>query len=120
MPIDPRAIEAARRHLAEFEADNPDDYEDYENHEPAMIARVLLAAAQEREEWRPFDGSEPRDEVIWVYCPPREGLPALISQCQWHEDAGFCVDEIREPALWQYLVAPSPPTLSPRGEREGE
>lgn len=39
------AVEAAKRYIAEYEADNPDSYEDYENHEPAMIARALLAMA---------------------------------------------------------------------------
>lgn len=38
-----RARQAARRYLAEYAADNPAGYDDYENHEPALIARALLA-----------------------------------------------------------------------------
>lgn len=43
----------------------------------------------------PRDGTE-----IVVYAPSREGLPDLVGICAWHECAGFCIDEIREPSLW--------------------
>lgn len=46
-------------------------------------------------ETAPRDGSE-----IVVYCPPCHGLPAMASLCAWHDDAGFCVDELREPTHW--------------------
>jgi hypothetical protein len=48
----------------------------------------------------PKDGTE-----IIVYCPPAHGLPHMASICAWHEDAGFCVDELREPTMWTYLPA---------------
>ena len=43
----------------------------------------------------PRDGND-----IIVYCPPAHGLNHLVSVCAWHEDAGFCVCELREPTLW--------------------
>lgn len=49
--------------------------------------------------WREM-ASAPKNEVILVYCPPYAGLDPLVSLCRWHEDAGFCVDELRTPYLW--------------------
>jgi len=46
-------------------------------------------------ETAPKDGTE-----IAVYCPSAHGLPEMVSLCAWHKDAGFCVDELREPTLW--------------------
>lgn len=54
--------------------------------------------------WKPID-TAPKDgtEVI-VYCPPNQhGLAHLVSICSWHEDAGWCVCELREPTLWTSL-----------------
>jgi hypothetical protein len=42
----------------------------------------------------------PRDRPIIVYCPEKHGLQAMASICEWHPDAGFCVDELREPTCW--------------------
>jgi Lar family restriction alleviation protein len=55
-----------------------------------------------RRVWQPID-TAPKDRPILVYAPGREGLPALFAECQWHPDAGFCVDKIREPTLWTEL-----------------
>jgi len=49
--------------------------------------------------WKPIE-SAPQDREIVVYAPGREGLGELVSLCQWHPDAGFCIDELREPTLW--------------------
>ena len=52
------------------------------------------------EGWQPIE-TAPRDgRLIVVYAPGRDGLPAIICPCSWHPDAGFCVDEIREPSHW--------------------
>ena len=56
--------------------------------------------------WQPISRA-PRDREIEVLCPPREGLPELISKCLWHPDAGFCVDELREPTHWRKLQGDS-------------
>lgn len=58
--------------------------------------------------WQPIERA-PKDRDILVYAPPREGLEGLYSVCRWHEDAGFCIDEIREPAFFMEL--PEPPKM---------
>lgn len=53
----------------------------------------------------------PRDRRIRVWAPEYQGLPAIFAICQWHPDAGFCIDELREPVMWwdlPHLVIPSP------------
>ena len=60
--------------------------------------RAALDAAA-RAAWRSMR-TAPEDHPILVWCPPRDGLPEMYAVCQWHVSAGFCVDEIREPALW--------------------
>jgi len=49
--------------------------------------------------WRPI-AEAPKDREIWVYAPSKEGLDPLIVLVKWHESAGFCIDELREPTLW--------------------
>jgi hypothetical protein len=57
-------------------------------------------------EWRPADDA-PKDRLITVFAPSKEGLPPIVCSCQWHEDAGFCVDEIRE--VTHFVPLPPPP-----------
>ena len=59
-----------------------------------------------RDKWKPIN-SAPRNREIEVWCPPREDLPELVSKCLWHPDAGFCVDELREPTHWRELQGDS-------------
>lgn len=49
--------------------------------------------------WRPID-TAPQTREIVVYAPAAHGLPEMVSFCRWHEDAGFCIDELRTPTLW--------------------
>jgi len=49
--------------------------------------------------WHPME-TAPHDRPIIVYCPEKHGLPAMASICQWQFDAGFCVDELRDPTCW--------------------
>lgn len=72
----------------------------------SAIYRAMFAAA-----WRPMS-SAPQDRQIIVYCPPAHGLPELMCVCDWHPDAGFCVDDLREPTHWldwSVLVPPRKP-----------
>lgn len=62
--------------------------------------------AESKSEWQPIE-TAPKDCPVLVYAPGKEGLTALISTCKWHYQAGFCIDEIREPTHWMPL--PSPP-----------
>lgn len=66
--------------------------------------RAALAAA-EGAAWQPIETAL-RDRMILVYAPAYEGLPEIVGQCRWHEDAGFCVDELRFPTHWRLMPAP--------------
>lgn len=50
--------------------------------------------------WMPINKDTPKDRLILVFAPGVDGLEDLYSVCKWHEDAGFCIDEIRQPTLW--------------------
>lgn len=54
--------------------------------------------------WQPIE-TAPMGREILVYCPSEHGLGCLICVCKWHEDAGFCVDELRSPTYWMLLPA---------------
>lgn len=53
--------------------------------------------------WQPIY-SAPLNREIMVYAPAAHGLRSMQSRCRWHLDAGFCVDELREPTLWRELT----------------
>jgi len=73
----------------------------------SQLAWEAWQAARERQ-WMPIE-SAPRDgSEFVVYCPPAHGIGHMASLCKWHEDAGFCVDELREPTHWMPL--PNTPT----------
>ena len=57
----------------------------------------------------PTDADKPWDERrFWLlYAPEREGLPAMQSVCRYHDDAGWCIDELRTATHGQPL--PEPP-----------
>ena len=63
--------------------------------------------------WKTME-SAPRDKFIWVWCPAYEELDEIVCLCRWHEEAGFCVDELRTPMLWTEAVAPPFPTVLKR------
>lgn len=70
------------------------------------------AALDQPNGWRPIE-TAPRDGIEFVvYCPGAHGIKHMASLCAWHEDAGFCVDELREPTHWQPLPPP-PATEKP-------
>jgi len=64
----------------------------------------LDAATVER--WQSMD-SAPRDgSEFWALTDDVHGtgLSPFVSKCEWHPDAGFCTDELREPILWRALA----------------
>lgn len=67
--------------------------------------RALLARRETAPEWRDMREA-PKDRLIRVYAPGRQGLRPIDCQCQWHDDAGFCVDDLREPAMWCEAAPP--------------
>jgi hypothetical protein len=56
-------------------------------------------------DWHPIE-TAPHDRLIIVYCPPRDGLDEIVCLCQWHPDAGFCVDELRVETHWRPFNRP--------------
>lgn len=58
--------------------------------------------------WKPIETAPKDGRAILVYAPGRFYLSPLYCVAQWHDDAGWCIDELREPTYWQPL--PPPPT----------
>lgn len=61
--------------------------------------------------FQPIDDNTPRDRLIIVFAPGdnpdfQAPLPDIVCLCQWHPDAGFCVDEIRNPTHWMSYERP--------------
>ena len=50
--------------------------------------------------WMPIETAPKDGTEIIVYCPSAHGIQHMASVCAYHEDAGFCVDELREPTIW--------------------
>ena len=86
----------------------------------APITEVYTRAVDDRlaamivSPWQPIetiptDANKPWDERrFWLlYALEREGLPAMQSVCRYHDDAGWCIDELRTATHWQPL--PEPP-----------
>ena len=55
--------------------------------------------------WRPIDTAPTDGTPVLVYAPEYGGLPELMSVCQWHADAGWCIDELRQPTDWMPMPA---------------
>lgn len=68
--------------------------------ESQRVAERPSDAADCSDVWSPIESAPKDGTEIIVYCPPAHGLPHMASVCAYHEDAGFCVDELREPTLW--------------------
>ena len=62
----------------------------------ARLAAMIVSPWQPIETI-PTDANKPWDERrFWLlYAPEREGLPAMQSVCRYHDDAGWCIDELR-------------------------
>lgn len=57
--------------------------------------------------WRPID-TAPTDgkDAVEVFAPASEGLPHIICDVRYHPDAGYCIDELRQPTHWRPLIVP--------------
>jgi hypothetical protein len=91
-----------------------------ERRQGALAKADQIIALLPKDEWRTME-SAPRDQPIMVFAPGEDprwspALSDLISICQWHPDAGFCVCELRDPTHWRPL--PAPPTLISQQEAE--
>jgi len=52
--------------------------------------------------WQPIE-TAPHDRPVVVYAPAYDGLPAIVGITQFHPDAWFYIDEIRDVTLWLEL-----------------
>ena len=64
------------------------------------------ASVKHPNDWDPIDTAPKDGTDIVVYCPPAHGLTHMVCVCAWHEDAGFCVCELRTPTHWHALQTP--------------
>ena len=67
------------------------------------------AAVRAMSAWQPIETAPKDGSLILVYAPAADGLSAMQSTCSYHPDAGFCIDEIRDPIHWMPLPD-DPPT----------
>lgn len=51
-------------------------------------------------DWQPIETAPKDGTEIVVYAPAYQDPKPLASLCAWHESAGFCIDELRQPAFW--------------------
>ncbi len=79
------------------------------------MVREMLEAA-DHEAWQEMETAPTDGSIVLVYAPPPDpekwhetvcGLPAIICTAAYHEDAGYCVDDIREPTHWRPLPHPA-------------
>ena len=68
------------------------------------VISAIAASLRAQGAWQPIE-TAPQDRPIVVYAPARDGLQEMASICQWHPDAGFCIDELREPTHWTPIPA---------------
>jgi hypothetical protein len=60
----------------------------------------LQARRKRMIEWQPIETAPKDGTVVTVYVAARDNLPAFITHCAYHPDAGWCADEIRSVTHW--------------------
>lgn len=50
--------------------------------------------------WQPIE-TAPEDREVLVYVAPKHGLEGFQCFAQYHPDAGWCCDELRETVCWK-------------------
>ncbi len=89
--------------LRELVRQNHNDHE-YINPDEAWDALEELTPWHPMCLWQDI-ATAPKDREIAVYAPSYHELESLVSKCQWHDSAGFCIDELRTPTHWCELPA---------------
>lgn len=72
------------------------------------VADAILALLRERGalvEWRPIESAPKDGTPVLVWVAAAHGLDPFITRCAWHDDAGWCADELREVTHWMPLPA---------------
>ena len=84
--------------------------EAYAEYEELFIYNLLNTECVELNPWQPMTGqawnnieSAPKDREILVFAPSYDGLRSLRQISKYHPDAGYCIDELRNPTHWQEL-----------------
>lgn len=72
----------------------------------AKRSRMRLKVLEALSMWRPIDTAPTDGRCIVVYATARDGLNEMVSLCSYHPDAGFCIDELREPTHWALFNRP--------------
>lgn len=62
-------------------------------------------------EWQPIATAPTDGTRVLLYVPPYFTLPSFQCVGQYHPNAGWCVDELRDASYWMPL--PDPPTECP-------
>lgn len=57
-------------------------------------------------EWQPIETAPKDGKLFLCWAPMYQDLPSMYSLCAWHDEAGFCIDELRQPTHWMPLPAP--------------
>ena len=90
----------------------------YADKHAEKVESLLWGTARENERlraapppWRPIETAPTDGTVVLVFAEERQGLPAFQCTAAYHEDAGWCVDELREVTHWM----PLPPPPQKRG-----
>ncbi len=119
-----RGYEALREIRARVEQPAPPSSLPEEPSEAMLERGVRVAAAsgadltgtQLHDGWRDIESAPKDGTFVWVWAAPYDTLPGFVEYARYHEDAGWCVDELREVRLWQPAqLPPAPPAKSSDG-----
>ncbi len=66
--------------------------------------------------WRDIASARRDGTFVWVWAAPYDTLPGFVEYARYHEDAGWCVDELRNVTLWQPAQQPPAPPQSEGGD----
>ncbi len=58
--------------------------------------------------WKPIETAKTDGTEYIVLASPKHGLPGFVTKCAYHEDAGWCVDELRDVTHWLCECPPTP------------
>lgn len=81
----------------------PDDppYSPAETRIAIAIADLMRAAAGPiGVGWETIESAPTDGQPVWVYVAMAYGLPPFEDRCSWHQDAGWCADELRPVTHW--------------------
>ena len=89
---------------AELAGDTTDeDQRDFEVSSVERALAVLSASQPAPSPWRLIETAPTDGTVVLVFAAERDGPAAFQCTAAYHEDAGWCVDELREVTHWMPL-----------------